>query len=80
MIGILKFQITILTLFFLELKVDGMHCNGCVTSVQRALSEITGVTNAEVQLDEGRALVRGSGFSIQELIEAVSSLGFEAHS
>ena len=64
----------------LELKVDGMRCNGCVTSVQRALSEITGVTQAEVQLREKRALVRGDGVSVQDLIEAVNSLGFEAHS
>ena len=64
----------------LELKIDGMHCNGCVQSVQRALSEIAGVTNAEVQLDEKRAFIRGNGFSVQELIEAVASLGFEAHS
>jgi uncharacterized membrane protein YraQ (UPF0718 family)/copper chaperone CopZ len=62
----------------LELKVDGMRCNGCVTSVQRALSEIAGVTDADVRLDEGRALIRGEGYSIQELIEAVNSLGFEA--
>jgi uncharacterized membrane protein YraQ (UPF0718 family)/copper chaperone CopZ len=64
----------------LVLKVDGMRCNGCVQSVQRALSEISGVTGAEVQLDEGRALIRGDGVSVQELIEAVTSLGFEAHS
>jgi uncharacterized membrane protein YraQ (UPF0718 family)/copper chaperone CopZ len=64
----------------LELKVDGMRCNGCVTSVQRALSEIAGVTDAEVQLDEGRALIRGDGFSVQELVDAVTSLGFDAHS
>jgi len=64
----------------LELKVDGMHCNGCVTSVQRALSEVSGVTDAEVRLDEGLALIRGNDFSVQELIEAVQSLGFEAHS
>jgi copper chaperone CopZ len=63
-----------------ELKVNGMRCNGCVTSVQRALSEITGVTAAEVRLDEGRALIRGSGFSVQDLIQAVNSLGFEASS
>jgi copper chaperone CopZ len=64
----------------LELKIDGMRCNGCVQSVQRALSEISGVTDAEVQLDEGRALIRGNGFSVQELIDAVASLGFEARS
>lgn len=62
----------------LELKVDGMHCNGCVQSVQRALSEISGVTNAEVRLDEGRAFIRGSGFSVQDLVDAINSLGFEA--
>jgi copper chaperone CopZ len=64
----------------LELKVNGMHCNGCVTSVQRALLEMSGVTDAEVRLDEGRALIRGKGFSVQELVDAVASLGFEAHS
>jgi copper chaperone len=64
----------------LELKIDGMRCNGCVTSVQRALSEISGVTDAEVRLDEGRALIRGNGVSVQELIGAVNSLGFDASS
>jgi len=64
----------------LELKIDGMRCNGCVTSVQRALSEISGVTDAEVRLDEGRAMIRGNGVSVQELIGAVNSLGFDASS
>ena len=64
----------------LELEVEGMRCNGCVQSVQRALSEITGVTDAEVRLEEGRARVRGNGISVQELIDAVTSLGFDAHS
>jgi uncharacterized membrane protein YraQ (UPF0718 family)/copper chaperone CopZ len=61
-----------------ELKVDGMRCNGCVTSLQRTLSEISGVTGADVWLEEGRAQIRGKGLSVQELIEAVTSLGFEA--
>ncbi|MCG6949078.1 MAG: permease, partial [Acidobacteria bacterium] len=62
----------------LTLDITGMRCNGCVQSVQRALSEIAGVTNAEVRLDEGTARVRGNGFSVKELIDAVTSLGFEA--
>jgi uncharacterized membrane protein YraQ (UPF0718 family)/copper chaperone CopZ len=64
----------------LNLKIDGMRCNGCVTSVQRALSEVSGVTNAEVRLDDGRARVHGREFSEEDLIDAVLSLGFEAHS
>jgi uncharacterized membrane protein YraQ (UPF0718 family)/copper chaperone CopZ len=63
----------------LELEVQGMRCNGCVTSVQRALSEVPGVTEAEVRLKEGRAWVRGRDISAPELIDAVRSLGFEAH-
>jgi len=63
-----------------ELKVDGMRCNGCVTSLQRTLSEISGVTGADVWLEEGRAQIRGKGLSVQELVEAATSLGFEAQS
>jgi uncharacterized membrane protein YraQ (UPF0718 family)/copper chaperone CopZ len=63
----------------LELKIDGMRCNGCVTSVQRALAEVDGVTEAEVLLDRGQARVRGNGVAVHDLVEAVTSLGFEAH-
>jgi copper chaperone CopZ len=61
-----------------ELAISGMRCNGCVQSVQRALSEIRGVTDAEVRLEAGRATVRGNDLSEDELVEAVTSLGFEA--
>jgi uncharacterized membrane protein YraQ (UPF0718 family)/copper chaperone CopZ len=63
-----------------ELKVEGMRCNGCVQSLQRAFSEVSGVTGAEVWLEEGRAKIRGNGFNVQELVEAAISLGFEARS
>jgi hypothetical protein len=59
-----------------ELKVSGMRCNGCVQSLQRALSEIPGVTEADVWLEEGLAKVRGVGFTNSALREAVDSLGF----
>ena len=43
----------------IEMGVEGMHCNGCVESVTRALSEVEGVRDAEVRLEEGAATVRG---------------------
>jgi len=61
-----------------EINVGGMHCNGCVQSVKRALSEVAGVTEAEVWLDEGKARVRGNGFSTDLLLAAVTALGFTA--
>lgn len=62
----------------LEIKIEGMRCNGCSTSVQRALTEIPGVTDAEVRLEDGLARVRGKGIASESLIEAVTSLGFTA--
>ena len=59
-----------------ELRVVGMHCNGCVQSVERALGECDGVTGVEVRLEEGRAMVRGRDVSRAELDDAVRSLGF----
>ena len=59
-----------------ELRIKGMRCNGCVQSLQRALSEVSGVTKAEVSLDDGLARVRGCGFSEEAVAEAVDSLGF----
>ncbi len=59
-----------------ELRIRGMRCNGCVQSLQRALSEVPGVTKAEVRLEDGSARVRGHGFSEEAIAEAVDSLGF----
>ena len=59
-----------------ELRIRGMRCNGCVQSLQRALSEVSGVTRAEVSLEDGLARVRGRGFSDEAVAEAVDSLGF----
>jgi copper chaperone CopZ len=59
-----------------ELRVVGMHCNGCVQSVERALGECGGVTGVEVRLEEGRATVRGRDVSRDALEAAVRSLGF----
>lgn len=66
------------TLTTVEFKVGGMHCNGCIQSVKRALSEVAGVTEAEVWLDEGLARVKGRGFSTELLLSAVTALGFTA--
>jgi hypothetical protein len=68
------------TLTTVEIKIGGMHCNGCVQSVKRALLEVAGVTEAEVWLDEGLARVRGNGFSTEKLLSAVTALGFTAES
>jgi copper chaperone len=38
-----------------ELKVEGMECEGCVKSVTRMLSAVPGVSGVDVSLAEARA-------------------------
>jgi copper chaperone len=40
-----------------ELKVEGMDCEGCVKSVTRMLSGVPGVHKVDVSLAEGKASV-----------------------
>jgi len=40
-----------------ELKVEGMDCEGCVKSVTRMLSGVAGVASVDVSLAEARARV-----------------------
>ena len=40
-----------------ELKVEGMDCQGCVKSVTRMLHGVAGVTEVDVSLEQARARV-----------------------
>lgn len=41
-----------------HLKVTGMSCGGCVSSVTKALQAVNGVDDVSVSLDEGDVTVR----------------------
>jgi len=40
-----------------ELKVEGMDCQGCVKSVTRMLYGVAGVANVDVSLEQGHARI-----------------------
>jgi len=62
-----------------EFPVDGLHCAGCVTSIERALTEVEGVQEASVSLAEGSARVKVDPGSVEvtALTEAVTRAGYE---
>jgi copper chaperone len=60
-----------------ELKVEGMTCNHCKASVEKALKRVTGVENAEVNLQEGKAKVYGN-VPLEQLVAAVQEEGYTA--
>lgn len=63
-----------------ELKVDGMTCGSCVTSVTKALKRVPGVQDVEVDLASGIARVRGehATHQVPQLVAALSEAGYDA--
>ena len=63
-----------------ELKVEGMDCQGCVKSVTRMLSGVAGVENVDVSLEEGRARVTydPAKAGVADMKRAVERAGYKA--
>lgn len=62
----------------IELKVNGMTCGACSKTVKSALLRVTGVKDAVVSHEEGKAVViieKGKA-STDEIIKAVEQAGF----
>jgi copper chaperone len=62
-----------------ELKVEGMTCNHCKTTVEKALKNVEGVETAEVNLQLGIAKVYGKQpLDQNKLVEVVQEEGYSA--
>ena len=63
-----------------ELKIEGMDCQGCVKSVTRMLSSLPGVEKVEVSLEKGNAQVTHdpAKSGLAEMKRAVERAGYQA--
>ena len=61
-----------------DYKVDGMSCNHCKASVEKAIAAVEGVEYVEVSLTRGIAHVQGN-HDPEAVIKAVSDIGFKAN-
>ncbi len=55
-----------------------MHCASCVSTIERALTEVPGVVEASVNLGTARAQVRGDSLDPRRLVAAVEASGYGA--
>jgi heavy metal translocating P-type ATPase len=66
----------------IELTIHGMHCAGCVSTVENALNNVPGVVNASVNLATQRAHVLTEGADqdglVSDLTQAVRKVGYHA--
>ena len=60
-----------------ELKIDGMKCEGCVNRIHNVLSQIKGVTSYHVSLENKNATIEIKKEKVlDEVIHKIESLGF----
>ena len=62
------------------IRVEGMHCGGCASSVEKKLKATPGVEEARVSFEKGEAWVKFDDSKVSEaqLREAINSIGYKA--
>ena len=64
----------------LALSLPGIHCQACISAVERALNAHPGIHSARVNLTLKRALIEADPeIRAAELIPVLESIGYEAH-
>ncbi len=60
-------------------SIKGMSCQHCVTSTKKALEEIPGISNIDVNLEKNEATYDGD-MDTEVVKKAIAGIGFEAAS
>ena len=60
------------------IRVKGMTCGGCATSVEKALKSTEGVESARVSFERGRAVIKydDQKVTVTKLREVINNTGF----
>lgn len=61
-----------------ELKIEGMHCTGCSSRLEKVLNNLDGV-KAQVSFEDKKAIVEydDTKTSLDDIKEAIVDAGFE---
>ena len=62
-----------------NLKIEGMHCAGCSTRLEKVLNNLDGVEIAKVSLEEKKATIKydENKISLESIKEAIEDAGFK---
>ena len=62
-----------------NLKIEGMHCAGCSTRLEKVLNNLEGVETAKVSLEEKKATIKYDETKIntENIKEAIEDAGFK---
>jgi copper chaperone CopZ len=62
------------------IRIEGMHCHKCESTIQKALGEHAGVHEVEVDFNSGQAsvLFDREMVTIRDLVDSITSAGYRA--
>lgn len=62
------------------INIEGMSCAHCQANVKKAITSVSGVSSAEVNLDKGKATVHfdPAKADLDKIKSAVEDIGYEA--
>ena len=60
----------------IKLKVSNVKCGGCVSTIQKGLSEMTGITSVEVDIPSGEVTLQADNPDMAGIKEKLRSLGY----
>ncbi len=62
-----------------NLKIEGMHCAGCSTRLEKVLNNLEGVETAKVSLEEKKATIKydETKINIESIKDAIEDAGFK---
>ena len=62
-----------------NLKIEGMHCAGCSTRLEKVLNNLEGVEEAKVSLEEKQATIKydETKINIESVKDAIEDAGFK---
>ena len=62
------------------IKIEGMSCAHCQANVKKAITSVSGVSSAEVNLDKGKATVQyePAKTDLDKIKSSIEDAGYEA--
>ncbi|MBP9681489.1 MAG: heavy-metal-associated domain-containing protein [Bacteriovorax sp.] len=64
------------------LKVNGLHCNGCVNKIKKSLEELAVSQNTEVNISSGEVKVQfnAGDMNVSDIKAKIMAVGFQVES
>jgi copper chaperone CopZ len=63
--------------FYTTISVSGMSCNHCKMNVEKTLSDVDGIEEVTVDLEQGTVMIGSHNLNLDEVSARVNELGFK---